>query len=97
VACPLLYGASDTAPRYQFRRLWEGRVVEGEGDRSFEWRLLGGFAQYRHLGDEVKFDVRPFVSYRRKGTGYTYFDLLLGLYSYEREGETTHHGFFWTG
>lgn len=96
-AFPLFYGASDTAGRWQFRLLWEGLAVDAEGDQAFEWRVLGKFMHYRRLGDQVMFEVNPLFRYETKGRDYTYFDILLGLYSYERIGETPNHGFFWMG
>jgi len=96
-AFPLFYGASDTAGRWQFRFLWEGLAVDAEGDRSFECRVLGKFVHYRRRGQEVMFEVNPLFRYETKGPDYTYFDVLLGLYSYERIGEQTNHGVLWMG
>jgi hypothetical protein len=92
---PLTYGAWDK-DAWAFRFLWEGFAMDGDAD-EFHLRVLGGFFDMRLVQDEVMFELNPFFRYESKGDRYAYFSMFLGLYAYEREGQTQTNSLFWGG
>ena len=87
----MLFGSRAGPDRWSVRVAWELFAMESDGPNAFEWRVLGKLARYQSVGDEIIFELNPFFRYERKGEDYTYFSLLMWLYSYEREGRDSTH------